>query len=289
MTRKKPYAQAIRIASDIIRESKITVLPVDPIAIASLHNIEVMAKPGNSSGVSGMLIRQGENYGIAYSTHIDSDGFQRFSIAHELGHYFLPGHIDALFTAGNIHESYAGYSSENSYEIEADHFAASLLMPQSLVEIEMRKVGEGLNAIEYLAQKCQTSLTASAIRFTQLSKDSIAIVVSSGSLIDYCFMSDALKDVRGIDWIRKGQAVPKGTTTCAFNSSADKVKQSERMKGTSVLQDWFGGSRNIKINEDVIGLGTYGKTLTVLYGIELPDEEEEYEGERLKESWEPKF
>jgi hypothetical protein len=49
-----------------------------------------------TGGVSGMLLRNGDDFGILYATHIKSSGFQRFSISHELGHYFLPGHIDAV-------------------------------------------------------------------------------------------------------------------------------------------------------------------------------------------------
>jgi len=67
------------------------------------------------------LICQGQNFGIAYATHIKSEGFQRFSIAHELGHYFLPGHIDAVLSDMDMHESRAGFTTGNKYEMEADH------------------------------------------------------------------------------------------------------------------------------------------------------------------------
>jgi Zn-dependent peptidase ImmA (M78 family) len=36
-----------------------------------------------------MLLRHGNAFGILYATHIPSEGFQRFSIGHELGHYFI--------------------------------------------------------------------------------------------------------------------------------------------------------------------------------------------------------
>jgi hypothetical protein len=37
----------------------------------------------------------------------------------------------------------------------------------------------------------------------------------------------------------------------------------------------------------MIGLGSYGKTLTVLYGIELPDEDDQ-DDDSLQESWTPR-
>ena len=95
-----------------------------------------------------MLLRHGDNFGILYATHIQSSGFQRFSVGHELGHYFLPGHIDAVLGNGNIHESRAGFASSDKYEMEADYFAAGLLMPQKLFTPAMRHAGEGLAAIK---------------------------------------------------------------------------------------------------------------------------------------------
>ena len=46
--------------------------------------------------------------------------------------------------------------------------------------------------------------SATTIRDAQKATIPAAIVISTGTRIDYCFMSDALKEFRGIDWIRKG-------------------------------------------------------------------------------------
>jgi hypothetical protein len=78
--------------------------PVDPITLADERKITVVAKPARVAGVSGMFMRVGQNYGIAYAAHIDNLSFQHFSIAHELGHYYLPGHIDAVLRDGDIHD-----------------------------------------------------------------------------------------------------------------------------------------------------------------------------------------
>src|SRR5712691_3991252 len=161
-----------------------TALPMNLLEIAGKVGIVVQAKR-TTGGVSGMLLRSGDNFGILYATHIQSPGFQRFSVGHELGHYFLPGHIDAVLGDGNIHASRAGFASRDKYEMEADHFAAGLLMPQKLFIPAIRQAGEGLTAIKYLADLCKTSLTATAIRLTQCSRELVAIVVSTGKSIDY--------------------------------------------------------------------------------------------------------
>ena len=289
MSRNDPYWFATLAAEKVVKERGITELPIDPISLARSLEIEVMAKPASSQGVSGMLLRVGNTFGIAYATHIDNIGFQNFSVAHELGHYFLPGHIDAVLAGSDIHNSRAGFASGDRYEMEADHFAASLLMPRPLFPDAMRRAGDGLPAIERLKDLCNTSLIATAIRYTQCTRDPMAMVLSTGNQINYCFMSDALKDVDGINWIRKHELLPKNTATFAFNQDADRIQQADRTEDSSDLQDWFGGRHNIAITEEVIGLGSYGKTLTVLTAPDLPEPEEIEDEDDLVDSWTPKF
>jgi Zn-dependent peptidase ImmA (M78 family) len=142
--------------------------------------ILVEAKPDTAEGVSGMLLRHGDSFGILYATHIASEGFQRFSVAHELGHYLLDGHIDHLVPGDGVHASHAGFVSADPYELEADHFAAGLLMPSNLFNRAMGKRAPGLTAVEFLAQACRTSLTATAIRYAELSPNAVAVIVSTG-------------------------------------------------------------------------------------------------------------
>ena len=289
MTASDPHAFAGLAAEKLIRGMASAALPIDPFAIARGRDIEVLPKSPSDTGVSGMLIRVGNAFAIGYATHINNAPFQRFSVAHELGHYFLPGHPDAVLNGHGIHHSHAGFRSADRYEIEADRFAAGLLMPRHLFAPAMATARRGLAAIEALADLCQTSRHASAIRFAQCSPDPVAIVVSVGDRIDHCFMSDELKTLDGIDWLRKREALPRGTATFAFNQHAAYVSSGARADGTSTLQDWFGGAYDVEVTEDVIGLGSYGKTLTVLYDIVLPDEEERAADQDMKDSWMPRF
>lgn len=169
------------IANGVVRNHKLTALPVNPIALAEAVGIHVSSKA--AKGVSGMLLRSGNDFGIIYSTHIASAGFQNFSIAHELGHYFMPGHIDAVLRSNGIHQSHAGFDSDDQYELEADHFAAALLMPESLFTDAVGRAGGGLSAIEGLADLCVTSLTATAIRYVKCTEDAAAVVMSAGRRI----------------------------------------------------------------------------------------------------------
>src|SRR5690606_9830771 len=88
------------MAEKTAREAGFTSLPICPIKVAEGKGIVVQPKPDTAKGCSGMLVRNGEQFGIMYATHIKSEGFQRFSIGHEIGHYCLPGHPDAVLKNG---------------------------------------------------------------------------------------------------------------------------------------------------------------------------------------------
>ena len=225
-----------------------------------------------------MLIRLGNDFGIAYATHIKNEGFKRFCIAHEIGHYRIPGHIDAVLAHGDIHESHAGFVEENTYEQEADQFAASLLMPSALFTEEMRLLEDGLKAVEALAGRCITSLSAAANRYIEKAEVSAAMVVSMGQQIDYCLMSSHLRAFKHLDWLRKGQLLPTDSETYEFNSEPQNIKTMRRAEAEIDLRSWFGGPHELLGREEVVGLGGFGKTLTILTSeIYADDEEHELE------------
>ena len=281
---------AERKAELFLREHGINSLPVDPFEIAKSKDIEVKAIPSSAPGVSGMLLRNGDNYGILYATHIQSEGFQRFSIAHELAHYLLEGHLDHVLPYGqDIHESKSGFISQDPYEREADHFAAGLLMPRSLFSEAMGRFEDGLAGIEALSTFCKTSLPATAIRYSQCAAFPTAVVMSTGTTVDYCFFSDPLKDFGDLDWLEKGTPLPLSSMTRRFNQELENVRSGSEDETTVNLQDWFGGRRSIEMLEEMVGLGSYGKTLTVLSPIESSNEDDEEDDEALEESWTPRF
>lgn len=292
MGRPFQLLNARRRAEALLREDGIDRLPVDPFAIASDREILVQARPDAPPGVSGMLLRHGNEFGIYYATHIKSEGFRRFSVSHELGHYFLDGHVDQLLKEG-AHVSHAGFVTADPYELEADHFAAGFLMPEKPFKAAMNELDGGLSAIEELADQCITSRTATAIRFAELTQQATAVIVSTGDTIDYCFMSDAMKTLPRLRWLRKGTPLPTGTTTAALAANPAAVQAGKRVKDEIDVRDWLGGETSRTVVEESLGLGAYGKVLTVLsspsIGHKDDDEDDQAEEERLVDSWTPRF
>lgn len=91
---------------------------------------------------------------------------QRFSAAHELGHWIYDRGRVAFVCAEK--QLVAEWGAANP-ERRANRFAADLLLPRNMVKKRLRRCAMNLTLVKQLAQEFETSLTATAIRFVELS------------------------------------------------------------------------------------------------------------------------
>lgn len=277
----------------VAAEKGYTAFPIDPFAIAESEGILIVPKPAEIKGVSGGIIFDEDVPSIFYATDIESEGFQRFTVAHELGHYFLDGHPEEILKSTKMHVSRAGFrQGDSSIELEADHFASGLLMPTRLVKQMLTRGVIGLAGIEQLADRSHCSLTAAAIRAAECSPYPMAIVVSQGADVSYCFMSEGFKELgKPLAFLRKGSTLPHSATR-DFNENPDNVRYGKRRTVETTLSDWFDGPSHIRLDEEIVGLGSFGYTLTVFSSDALaedPDDEGADEEARLIESYTPRL
>lgn len=164
------------IASDLLNRTGLLKAPVDLEKVLNAVGISVeVADLGED--VSGLLaINNGKGF-IAYSMG-QSGQRQRFTIAHELGHYLLhkSDGEDTVFLDKDFIVKYrsnkAYTENEMRQEQEANAFAASLLMPKELIFKELgkndiQKLPEN-EVIEKLAQTFDVSVPAMTFRLSNL-------------------------------------------------------------------------------------------------------------------------
>ncbi len=259
-------------AAELLKSLDLSALPIDPFEIAGQKDIACQQMPSLGEGISGCMMKVGDNFGILYSARFASEGFRNFTVGHELGHYCMDGHVTHLFADGQtLHRSLSGFTSSDSYEQEADAFAAGLLMPKDLFKAAMYTAGDGLHAIEILAGLCRTSLTATAVRFARLSEEPVAVVCSEKGKIHFAIMSPGMKQIRDLTWIKRGAGVPIQSLTASFNNDESNIRHGRRASGESDLADWFHTDQGHALNEEVCGLGEYGRSLTVLWTESVPE------------------
>ncbi|WP_395741686.1 ImmA/IrrE family metallo-endopeptidase [Prosthecobacter sp.] len=103
---------------------------------------------------------------------------ERFTIAHELGHYHIPEHRKQLLAGCPSHGSNTGAfdGADSIEELEADTFAANLLMPPKRFVPRLRAVKETpLSAVLRLRQEFDTSLESTAIQ-TMRHDDGVLVI-----------------------------------------------------------------------------------------------------------------
>lgn len=265
MPKPDPYLTIERTAEAVAKRFGFESAPIDPFEIARKEGILVQQSPSLQS-CTGALIMDNGAFAILYASHLDNRGFERFTVAHELGHYFLDGHPEKLFPdGGGKHLSKADTYSVDRYEREADHFACGLLMPEFLFRPAVDRRPQGLEGVKQLANDFEASLTATAIRFARFNHDAVAVVVCSKMKVDFCVMSPTLLEVRGLEWIERGSLAPLGTETRAFWDRPQFVGNGSTREGYASLATWFDGAPNVDVLEDVQGLGQYGRSLTILH------------------------
>ena len=172
MTKDK---RKIRNAKDVLAKyNLLRKLPIDVEYICKKENIDIqiddLAELEEKYGyeVSGLISLDKEK-GIRaiFVNQKDTIPRQKFTIAHELGHYFLhyeeaeDGEKDGAFI------SFRG--SKGKKETEANKFARDLLMPEELVRAEHLK--SFVPTSDYLANIFGVSVASMKIRLEELELD----------------------------------------------------------------------------------------------------------------------
>ncbi len=175
-------------ARNLLSELNIKSLPVYPRKIAKGLGISVWEREADS-GYDGYLISADGNWGIMLNSSIRSKARKRFTVAHELGHYYIDYHDGTNYQCfgrdiGSISPSI------RQDEREANEFAVELLMPDEAFRKDIQQRDIGLNAINSLAAKYGTSMTSTAIRYARCSPEACAIVVSEQCKIRYFAYSE---------------------------------------------------------------------------------------------------
>lgn len=122
----------------------------------NLSELEVIAK----RPISGLIHKDADNKCTIFVNENDIAVRRRFTIAHEIGHYFL--HIEHEST-----RTITSFRSDRSpRETEANVFASELLMPEDMVIREHENMV--IPVAESLAQKFNVSKPAMRIRLEEL-------------------------------------------------------------------------------------------------------------------------
>jgi Zn-dependent peptidase ImmA (M78 family) len=261
-------SEIAELAERVLRSLNMWRLPVDPFAIAEQEGI--LLKPNSYSAGFDARIEYYPTYNrfcIFYNEPFAwrTQGRVRFSIGHELGHYYIDEHQQRL-RSGNVHDSISDYCSRDETECQADEFAAELLMPMALFRPELDHFHNGfctLDDLALLASRLGTSITSTARRYCQSDREPCTIFFSTNGLIRWGNWSDDMKS-RYMYFYPYNTAPPRGSKTGLL---WDKIKQGEpvdNIEGTVNAHLWFERPRANYLWEEARTLGATGRIITQL-------------------------
>jgi Zn-dependent peptidase ImmA (M78 family) len=155
-------------AEEVLEKHKIFSAPVDPLVITYELGIDVNNAEFYDPNVAGLIKKKGLDDVQIFIKYDDHPNRKKFTIAHELGHYFL--HLKDI--NGEFVDNDANFfrrpdnisTVDQNREVEANQFAAALLMPQRLVYKEW----EDCYSVNLMAEKFGVSRAAMGNRLTNL-------------------------------------------------------------------------------------------------------------------------
>jgi Zn-dependent peptidase ImmA (M78 family) len=141
-------------AEKILEATRITQIPVDVSDISK--KLDIVIKYAPSIEFSGLLYRKDGKAFMAINNK-DPEVRQRFTIAHELGHFFLHPQKDTFV---EFRDNGITITPRSLKEIQANQFAAALLMPRKYLLEDIANYQEtGITdaVIHALAERYQVS------------------------------------------------------------------------------------------------------------------------------------
>jgi len=164
-------AEIERRARQLLKQAGVEAPPVPVERVADHLGIRV-ERSDLGADCSGVLVREGDRavIGVNWDHHPNR---QRFTIAHEIAHFQLHQGTTYVDSGYRTHfrdlESGSGTKRE---EIEANGFAAALLMPAHWVREDFRKrpfdMAAEADDLEGMARRFEVSTQAMAIRLTKV-------------------------------------------------------------------------------------------------------------------------
>jgi uncharacterized protein DUF955 len=245
------------VAERVLAALEIKRVPVDVFDIANRERIELCPTTGDEDFFGRLEFHPSVNRFLLFypASYPHDNGRLRYSIAHELGHYYLSHHQESL-RKGNAHSSEPGFICQKELEREADEFAAGLLIPKP--ELDRRLSTRSfmtLREITALATDCQSSVESAAIRYAKFTTDRCVVVVSRFGKIHYSVASD-----EGRRFWRSpafGTPVPPGSLSAAPPLQIQDGKEGDILAWSP--SSFFRG----EVWEEAMRMG-YGTTVTLL-------------------------
>lgn len=188
--------------------------------------------------------------------------FKRFTLAHEIGHVFMPSH-QAILQSHRLHRSYQADKYDKAIEREADSFAAHFLAPSKACQKIMQYKDCSPETIQLISNHFNISTHSAALRFIDLSDIACTIVVFNES-----GKTESEHRSSNLEAVLKDFFIPYVCKTKLHEHTlaAEHIKGNRKTETCeSLLNLWYPKlSKEVPITESILDLGYRGKFMALL-------------------------
>ena len=277
------------LAEGILKQETDMTIPVPIEDIARSVDITDIAFIGTDSFEGGLVTDRDKSEGVILVNRKSSRRRRRFTVGHELGHFLMPLHLpdngtQFMCTTADMRRSDSSKTMDMTLrmEVEANRFAASLLLPALLFRRDLaRSPAPDIGLLLQLCDKYDTSKEATTRRFCELTDTPSAAVFSKDGMFLYA--------VRGREFpfiaLCRDQPLAARSQTARFKGVEGDISDMAAIDG-----HWWTDSEphcNGQVLEQTL-LQVDGYRLTLL---QLDEEEIEEGGneENLIDAYTPRF
>lgn len=232
--------------------------PTDLVLEDLAFALGVVVLEGRLDSADARLIRNGKKGLIRVKEDIPEPGRKRFAIAHEIGHWLMHESLSQVLSCTS--EDMVDRYKSSVPELEANAFAAELLMPRTLYRCRVGTEVPSPALIKDLADYFRTTLTATVVRFVEVEEEACAMVVTENGRIRWWKANDRFDGF----WLDSKAEVSPNTVAGAYLNGEPLPEEAEVVDGEAWL-----GKKSERVAESLyevaIPLGRYGQIISLVW------------------------
>lgn len=229
---------------------------IDIALIAAYEDAPVQEK--ELHGSDGRMVRADGVAMITVRQTIEYPGQKRFVIAHELGHVLLHPHVRQIDEV-KLSQASNWSLKQSPEEIEANLFAAEILMPASLFVPRIQKKEPSFDLIRALADEFRTTLTATAIQFIRYTKEECVLVASKDGQRQWFSASDQFSF-----WLHEETQIHGYTCAVELAKTGKNHVRAKDVPAGCWLRDFSPDGKEY-VTEDAVSSSNFGGALSLVW------------------------
>ena len=205
-----------------------------------------------------------DGYGlITINKNIREKTQKKYTAAHEMGHFYIDEKRRRVCKKYDI----SFFKTKSEIENEANVFAAELLMPEEWFVDNTGKITGSANCILEASERFRVSLSAAAIRYTQIGKTPAAVIMSHKGKVKW----SSVNELFDFNYVPKGYPVNQYSAVYDFYAGKGCDKEVTEVSAEAWFLEDYNYQRVRKmgkesyLNEQNIAMPKYNSVLTILW------------------------